>query len=252
MPPYSLRVLERMGCYADRVVVSAEWVFPIPERLDAASAVALGIAGLTAYAAVHSIGRAAAGEIAVVHAAAGGVGSIAIQLARNAGLEVVPVAHQGKHRWLAARGFPNALTSDNWTAALSGSHPEGVDLILDGIGPSSVATGLAHLRWGGRIVAYGAAEFVTSPTTSTLPAEVGAADLSSLALAGSGRGGLSLTLGVPPTTLCSMMEHLLNEHGRGVIDATPGGTFPLSAASEAHRAIHERRHCGKLVLIPGR
>lgn len=241
---------QAMGGYAEAMLVPVDWAFPVAAEVGAAAALGLGIAGMTALAAVIDIGRVVPGERVVVLAAAGGVGSMAIQVARAAGAVVTPVASRAKHDWLANHGFVDAIDSTGWTEEVAVRFPDGVDVILDGVGAASVDAGIQRLRWSGRVVSFGAAELVEGWGPGSLPPTAGAPHLSALSLAAAGRGVLGVTLAVGPERLRRWFETLQAGHLAGSWAPLIGGVWPLEEAAVVHRTIHARNRGGKFVLTP--
>ncbi|HZR93091.1 MAG TPA: zinc-binding dehydrogenase [Gaiellaceae bacterium] len=145
------------GTFAQLVVVPAENVFPKPARLSWEQAAALPVAGMTAYRALHAVGRLQAGETVLVLGAGSGVSTFAVALAAQAGARVLVTSSSSekieRSRSLGAEG--GALyTEGDWVAAIRELAPDGVDLVLDSVG-STWADSLRTLRRGGRLVAFG-------------------------------------------------------------------------------------------------
>ena len=138
------------GAYAQRVVVPAEYVYAIPDAMPIEAAASFGVNFLTAYAALHYTARLRRGERVLVHAAAGGVGTAAIQLAQHGGAEVLGTASLAKHGRLKAFGVSHVIDyhSGDWVAEVwSRTGGEGVDVILDPIGGEIARRSLELLRY---------------------------------------------------------------------------------------------------------
>lgn len=238
------------GAYAELVRAPAELCFPVPDGMPAATAAALPLNYLTAYAAVEHAARPRAGERVLVHAGAGGVGLAAVQLARRHGVELYATASPGKHEVLRAEGVAHPLGYADWVAEVGRLSGEGVDVVVDGVGEDQFASSLSVLRFGGRVVAYGYTAGVTSETDAdrdlekTLSAGVPLYDLLSEA-----RGIIGVHMGAPSATLRRWWDHLLELYAAGTI-APLVTTLPLADAAEAHRRLHARENVGKLVLVP--
>jgi NADPH:quinone reductase-like Zn-dependent oxidoreductase len=238
------------AAYAELVRAPAELCFPVPAEMPATTAAALPLNYLTAYAAVEHAARPRAGERVLVHAAAGGVGLAAVQLARRHGAELYGTASPGKHEVLRAEGVKHPFGYADWVAEVEQRSGDGVDVVVDGIGEDQFRRSLSVLRFGGRVVAYGYTAGVTSETDAdrdletTLSAGVPLYDLLSEA-----RGIIGVHLAAPTATLHGWWDHLIELHAAGKI-APRITTLPLADASEAHRRLHARENVGKLVLVP--
>jgi NADPH:quinone reductase-like Zn-dependent oxidoreductase len=238
------------AAYAELVRAPAELCFLVPAEMPATTAAALPLNYLTAYAAVEHAARPRAGERVLVHAAAGGVGLAAVQLARRHGAELYATASPGKHEVLRAEGVKHPFGYADWVADVEQRSGDGVDVVVDGVGEDQFRRSLSVLRFGGRVVAYGYTAGVTSETDAdhdletTLSAGVPLYDLLSEA-----RGIIGVHLAAPTATLHGWWDHLMELHAAGEI-APRITTLPLADASEAHRRLHARENVGKLVLVP--
>jgi NADPH:quinone reductase-like Zn-dependent oxidoreductase len=240
------------AAYAERVLAPADVCFPVPDGMPATTAAALPLNYLTAYAAVEHAARPAAGERVLVHAAAGGVGLAAVQLARRHGVEIYATASNAKHEILRKEGVahPVDYRTADWVAEVMRRSGDGVDIVIDGVGEDRFRRSLSVLRFGGRVVAYGYTAGVTGETEAdvdlekTLSAGVPLYDLLSEA-----RGVIGVHLAAPTGTLRRWWDDLLARHAAGGI-APRVTTLPLAEAAEAHRRLHARENVGKIVLIP--
>jgi NADPH:quinone reductase len=234
-----------MGCYASHALAPLERLFDVPAGLDPASATALFVQGLSAALILRSAGRLAKGETVLVQGAAGGVGLIAVQLARLAGAGLV-IALAGSEDKLAIARAHGADHAVNYTAAdwvdtvrtLTGGR--GVDLVLEMTGGTIAEESLTLLAPFGRCVVYGSA--------SNQPLLVHADDLPGRNLSVTGfylRGYLGQR---------AMLQQLLDELGEHIrqqrLRIHIGGSFALRDAPLAHRAMETRATTGKLVLLP--
>src|ERR1700761_7495204 len=152
---------EGVGGYAEYAVVRDELTVPIPDGVDDAAALAVLVQGLTAWHLVVSAARVRAGETVAVTAAAGGVGSLAIQIARLHGAaRVTAVAStEEKRRLTRELGADAAIdgTPDGFTERLLEANGAPVDVVLESIGGPIVDRALKALAHGGRLVAFGQA-----------------------------------------------------------------------------------------------
>ncbi|WP_299535969.1 zinc-binding dehydrogenase [uncultured Streptomyces sp.] len=229
------RVLARVRAgYAERVLADPAAAVEIPEELGAAQALSLLMQGLTAWHLLTSAARLQPGETVVVHAAAGGVGHLAVQLAREFG---------------AGRVLAVASTAERRKAALDLGADEAVeyplaapaDVVLDASGGALFDLALGSLAEHGRLVTYGNA-------SRTPPAALDPTRLLMLNASVTGfQLGRSLSRpGAFSTALAGLLE--LTLQGRLVPKA--GGSYPLAEAARAHEDLLARRTMGKLVLVP--
>ena len=149
----------RFGGQAELVTVPADQVLPLPERLSFEQGAAFPVNYGTAYAALIVMGSLREGDRVLIHAAAGGVGIAATQIARNVGAEIFGTASPSKHDAIRAQGVAHAIdyrSQDFEAEVMRITGGEGVDLIIDALGPTSFRKDYRLLRPGGRLVMYGA------------------------------------------------------------------------------------------------
>jgi len=145
---YALTAFDRDGVAAEHAVVAAELLAPKPARLDHVESAAIPMPGLTAWQGLFDHGRLEAGQRVLIHGAAGGVGHLATQLARERGAHVVGTASAARIHDALAGGAHEAFDR----ASLSAGEIEPVDLVFDTVGGPALAGSAAFLRDGGRIV----------------------------------------------------------------------------------------------------
>jgi NADPH:quinone reductase-like Zn-dependent oxidoreductase len=151
-------LLPQMGGYAEYVCVPQQLLVPVPSQLDSAEAVGVILNGLTAYAALHNVAKIKAGEKILITGAAGGLGTMLIQLAHLAGLEVYGSASSGKLTLVQElSATPINYKTEDVAAQVRQLSGGGVDVVIDLAGESSVA--LNSLRDGGRIISVGSLSF---------------------------------------------------------------------------------------------
>jgi len=163
----------RFGGQAELVVAPADQVLPLPERLSFEQGAAFPVNYGTAYAALILMGGLRSGDRLLIHAAAGGVGIAATQLARNVGAAMlIGTASAGKHDAIRAQGISDPIDyrNDDFEAEVGRiTAAEGVDLIIDALGPASFRKDYRLLRPGGRLVMFGLSE-ATKAGARSLPA----------------------------------------------------------------------------------
>jgi NADPH2:quinone reductase len=220
------------GGYAERVEVDPQWVFDLPAAASFASGAAFLTTYLTAYIPLVSIVRA---ESVLVHAGSGGVGSAAIQLAKQRGAFVYATASSEEKREVARRMGADEVRGYDEIDDVR------VDVVLDPVGGEIFTRSLPLLNPLGTIVAVG--------FTSGLWQ-----DPSVQWLVGRNASVFGFYLGrllrLNPELVRERAEELLALWAEGSIDPLVGAMFPLAAAGDAHALIETRRHVGKVVLEP--
>ena len=149
------------GGQAETVVVPREQVIPIPDGFGFSEAAALPVTYCTAIAALVVMGGLRRGQRVLIHAAAGGVGTAATQIARDIGAEIFGTASAGKHDAIRAQGVDHAIdyrSTDFEESVNELTGGEGVDLIIDATGPTAFRKDYRLLRDGGRLIMFGVSE----------------------------------------------------------------------------------------------
>lgn len=239
----------RFGGYAERVAVPASDALALPERLSFAQGAAIPVNYATAWAALETLRP---GERVLIHAAAGGVGIAATQLARARGAIVLGSASPAK---LAGLDLDERIdrTRRRWWRSVAP-----VDVVLDAIGGRSFARSYRLLRPGGRLVAFGASAVYTGERRSLLRAAPQALpmlrgfDLIRQMEESKTVVGLNmLALWDDRGTLEPWITPLRDLLDDGTIAPVVAAEVPFAQAPDAHRMLGERRNVGKVVLVPG-
>lgn len=234
------------GGYAEKAVALRDLCWDVPDGVGDGEALAAVLQGATAWHLLRTSAKLAAGESVVVHAAAGGVGTLAVQLAKQWGAgRVIATASTEEKRALALElGADVAIDSrvDDLNAALREANDgKKVDVILEMAGGRSTEQGLRALAPFGRMVIYGMAS-----REPAAPVDPGM-------LLGRSTGLIGFWLAhciQRPGMVGEAVEGLLAMIASGEIRAIVGGSYPLGDARRAHEDIRSRRTTGKLVLIP--
>jgi NADPH:quinone reductase len=232
------------GGYAQKVAVPEAWLVPLPDEVSDDQAAALLLQGLTAHALLHHCAHVAEGETVVVEAAAGGTGSIAVQLAKRAGAKVIALASSDEKRALAERlgadATADSRAEDLKQAILDANRGEKVDIVLHMSGTGFDAE-LHALDMLGRIVVFGNAARHPNelPTNYLLQTSKSVLGFWLVALIAKRRD-----------LIASMTADLLGAVASGELELVIGNTYPLSEAAQAHKDMQERRTTGKLLLDP--
>jgi NADPH2:quinone reductase len=232
------------GGYAEYGVANVSMVIPIPDTLDFTHAAAFPIQGLTAYQLLREAARLQPGESVLVHAAAGGVGTLAVQLARlmQAGKIIGTASNASKLDLARQLGADAAIdyTKENWVDEVkAATDGRGADIILEMVGGTIGEQSLRCLAPFGRMVVFGAAsgqvvEFSGRQLMYKNQAVI----------------GYWLSAWMQRTDrIAAAVSELMQLLAAGRLRIIVGQTFPLAQAAEAHRAIAERRTTGKVVLL---
>src|SRR3984885_2331882 len=254
----------RFGGQAELVSVDAAQPLPLSDRLSFEQGAAFPVNYGTAYAALILMGGMRKGDRVLIHAAGGGVGISATQIARNAGAEIFGTASPGKHDAIRAQGVTHAIdyrSQDFETEVMRITNGEGVDLVIDALGPTSFRKDYRLLRSGGRLVMYGLSE-VTNESGRDIPAALKSLAKmplatipwwKSLALMNENKGVFGLNMlkwWEREGSLDRVTEPLLADLESGRIEPVVAASFPFDRAGEAHEFIAQRRNVGKVVLFP--
>lgn len=229
--------LVSQGGYAEQAVASADATIPVPEPLSFPEAAALPVQFLTAHNALFEWGELAAGERVLVTAAAGGVGTAAVQFADVAGATVIGAAStEEKRQFVRESGSDQAIDyTDIETAAV------GVDLVLDGVGGRVFTDAVDALSPGGRVVSFGMASGHV-PTVAT--PRLFFQNRSVLGY------HIEEALARNPDRVLSAAPDVVEAVSDGAVEPVVDATFPLEAAPQAHQRLQGRESVGKLVLLP--
>ena len=244
----------RFGGYSEIVNVQAVEAVAIPDSMSFEQGAAIPVNYATAWAALHGYGSLQAGERVLIHAAAGGVGIAAIQLAKAAGAEVHGTASPGKHKRLAELGVDRAIDyrRDGWWKGLPP-----YDIVLDAIGGKSLKRSYELLRPGGRLVGYGASAMQQGEKRSlrtALPQLLsmvrGFNLIKQLSESKTLIGLNMLALWDDRGTLQPWIAPLSTALADGIVQPVVHAAVPFANAAEAHRILAARENVGKVVLLP--
>lgn len=234
-----------VGGYADHVVVDTSLLVPLPDGLSFDAATALMIQGLTALYLTRQIPPT--GKSVLVTAAAGGVGSLLVQLAKRGGAKTVVAAasSEGKLDFARSLGADAGVdyTRPEWVdEARAASDGAGPDIIYEFAGGDITKGCFAALARGGELVVYGALNIQGF--------QFGVPDLVSLIFKNQSLTGFALPTLLTADSLTAGLTELFELAVRGNLKVKIGGIYPLEGAAEAHRALEGRGTTGKLVLAP--
>lgn len=229
--------------YAESALADAEWLAAVPDGMDAAVATALPTVGPVALGILRA-GRLAAGETVLVHAAAGGIGHLAVQTARlrGAGTVIAGASTPEKGTFAQDLGADAAVdtSAEDWPEQVRAIAPGGVDVVLDSGGGEMVLRGFEVLAPFGRLVTYGAAGGV--PGDVPLTRIFGLVTMAGFAL-------LPFRA-ADPAGARQDVEDITRWLAEGRLRYGIHARLPLVQAAQAHRILDSRAHRGRVVLLP--
>lgn len=247
----TLRVGDRVasvafsGSYAEEALVSEERAVKVPDGLDSKQAAAAMLQGMTAHYLVYSAFPLKAGQSCLIHAAAGGVGLLLIQLAKRCGAHVFgTVSTEEKARLATEAGADQVIlyTKVDFEAEVKrATEGKGVNVVYDSVGATTFDKSLNCLAPLGMLVLFGQSSGVVPPFNLSLLAQ---------------RGSLFVTRPIlfhyvaDRARLAWRANEILSWVKEGSLKLRIDKTFPLAAAADAHRALEARQTAGKVLLIP--
>jgi NADPH:quinone reductase len=234
------------GGYAERVAADPRRLFPIPDEVSDGAALTTLVQGATAWHLLRTSTHLQPGESVVVHAGAGGVGTIAIQLAKRWGAgRVIATASSPDKRELAlelgADAAVDSTTDDLTTALREANGGNRVDVVLEMTGGPVFDQSLAALAPLGRLAVFGMAS--RTPPTAVDPRALMARSQAVI-------GFWLVHIAQRPNQLAAAITDLISMIADGSVRPVIGATYPLDRAADAHRALLDRTSVGKLVLVP--
>jgi NADPH2:quinone reductase len=231
-----------LGGFAEVAVAPEYFVFPIPDDWDFAQGAALVLNYHTAYFCLKIRGRLVEGETVLVHGAAGGVGTAAIQVAKGLGAAraIAVVSSDEKEQVAREAGADDVVRSDgHWKDEVVGMTEGGVDVIIDPVGGDRFTDSLRSLREGGRLVVVGF-------TGGSIPeVKVNRLLLKNTEVVGAGWGAYVMS---KPELTREIGRELSKLIDAGSVKPIVGARFPFERAAEALELIDERGATGKIVL----
>ncbi len=234
---------EGINCYSDYMLVAEDAALPVPRGLDDFTAAALPLQGMTAHFLMNSTFKVEPGHTVLLHAGAGGVGLLLVQLLKARGAEVVTTVSTDEKEQLArGAGADHVVRYDRFAQhvrEITGGR--GVDVVYDGVGKDTFDGSLDALRVRGTLVLFGAA---SGPVPPVDPQRL--------------NSGGSLFLTRP--TIAHHLQDAAERRWRsdevftaaadGSLKVRVGARYPLSQAAQAHRDLEGRRTTGKVLLVP--
>jgi len=240
-PGQRVAVLVPYGCWQEVISVPPERVLPLPDGMSLEAGAAAPLNYLTGMFALVRRARAQAGETLLVHGAAGGVGTAAVQLGKALGLRVIAVAGDPAKREFAVRcGADHAVLSEGWLAAVRDLLGErAVDIVVDPVGSDRMTDSLRSLAPEGRLLVLGFAG-----------GEIPVVKVNRLLLGNTGVLGVASRefFEHHPALVAELWGQLMELWSSGALADPPVEAYPFADARGALRAIASRRALGKVVL----
>ncbi len=234
-----------VGAYAEERNIPAAKLARLPDAISYETAAAVTLKGVTAYYLLHETWKVEPGETVLVHAAAGGVGSLLVPWAKQLGATVIGTAgSQAKVEKALALGADHAIdyTAEEFPARVREiTGGKGVDVVYDGVGRATFAGSLDSLRPRGLLVSYGNASGPVSIPSLVVLAEKGSLYVT--------RPTTATYMGTPEqlrTAAAAVYDAVLGD----VLEVQVNQRYALADAEEAHRALEGRRTTGSTVLLP--
>lgn len=233
------------GAYAEQALAPSQALIPIPEGLDFDTAAAIPLQGLTAYHVLKTSGQLAEGEAVLVHAAAGGVGTLSVQMAKLMGASPVIATASSQEKLDLARDLGADVlinyTQEDWPDQVRQSTDgRGADVILEMVGGDFVEKNLRCLNAWGRMVVFGAA---SGDRGSVSPMDLLRKNHSVV-------GFFLPQVMSRPDLFVPSLRQMMGWIQTGDVKLTLGASYPLSDAMQAHRDLEGRATTGKIVLNP--
>jgi synaptic vesicle membrane protein VAT-1 len=256
-PGDAVMAMPHFGAYAEWVSVPASSVYPIPAGMPFDMAAAFSVNYVTAYHAMFTMGNLQPGDRVLIHSAAGGVGIAAVQLARARGLVTFGTAGSLKQEFLRKIGVDHPIDYEksDFVKTVRQFAPDGIEMVMDPIGGTSLARGQRCLGPTGRLVIYGLSDATgTSGKRNPIrmlktllqtprfhPLKLMSQNLTVI--------GVSMgSMGTRGTLMRGELEELGRMYGAGKLKPVIAKIFPLDQAAAAHQFIHDRKNIGKVML----
>jgi synaptic vesicle membrane protein VAT-1 len=253
----AVTALTNFNAYAEWAAVPAQQVYRLPAGMKFDEAAAIPVNYLTAYHSMFTMGNLQPGDRILIHGAAGGVGTAAVQLARARGLLVFGTAGRTKQEYLRKSGVDHAIDYEksDFVQVVRKYAPDGIEMVMDPIGGKSFSRSCECLGPTGRLVVFGSSARVgpdgKQSWVRSLRARVETPWFNPLKLMGRNIAVIGVHLGrlhSRGALLRSELEEIFSMYSAGTIKPVIGKKFPLAEGAAAHQYIHDRRNIGKVIL----
>jgi NADPH:quinone reductase-like Zn-dependent oxidoreductase len=251
--------LTKIGGWADRVILDRADLVPVPDGLDPEAAETVIVNGVTAWRMLHRAAKVRPGQTIVVLGAAGGVGSVLVQLARHAGITVIGTAGPKQQERLCELGAtPIDYRSEDVRSRVSELAPDGVAAVFDHVGGPGIGDSWRMLARGGTLVSYGTAATKDAPGNPQVPVLKLLARLTVWHVLPNGRRatffnlwkGAKLRRERFRAQLREDLGHVLELLRQGAIEPQIAARFGLEDAAEALRFAEAGGFTGKVLILP--
>ncbi|MGF1481922.1 MAG: aminotransferase class I/II-fold pyridoxal phosphate-dependent enzyme [Cyanophyceae cyanobacterium] len=231
---------QAIGSLSSFVTVKAEFVVPKPQSLSFAAAATLPTAFLTAFYGLHYLAKIKAGDRVLIHAAAGGVGQAAVQIAQQAGAEVFATASPPKWEFLNSQGIQhvmNSRTLDFAEEVMQLTGGRGVDLVFNSLNGEFIAKNLAVLAANGRFVEIGKVGIWSDHQVKQERGDVSYFPFDLLEVSQQ-----------QPELIANLLTEVMQQFQQGHYQPLPHRVFPITEAAQAFRYMAQAKHIGKVVI----
>jgi acyl transferase domain-containing protein/thioesterase domain-containing protein/acyl carrier protein len=231
------------GCFASHLTIAEPFVFRKPPHISFEEAATIPVAFMTAWYALHHLGKIQRGDKILIHAATGGVGLAAIQIARLAGAEIFATAGNDEKRdFLRQLGIRHVM--DSRSTAFAGeirklTQGAGVDLVLNSLAGDAIAQGLSTLAPGGRFLEIGKRDVYANTAIGLRPFRN---NLSMFVI------DMGQVMAEQSNTVQNLLQTVLKLFRAGKFQPVPHQTLPVTQAAKAFRLMAQAKHIGKIVL----
>jgi len=231
------------GCFASHLTIPVPFVVRKPARISFEEAATIPVTFMTAWYALHHLGKIRRGEKILIHAATGGVGLAAIQIARLAGAEIFATAgNDEKRNYLRKLGIRHVM--DSRSTAFAGeikniTKGRGVDLVLNSLTGDAIAKGLSALAHGGRFLEIGKRDVYANTAIGLRPFRN---NLSMFVI------DMGQVMAEQPGTVQNVLQTIMKFFRAGKFQPLPRQTLPVSRVVDAFRLMAQAKHIGKIVL----
>lgn len=249
--------LTNFNAYAQWAAVPLSRVYRLLPGMGFEDGAAIPGNYVTAYHALFAMGNLQQGDRVLIHGAAGGVGTAAVQLARERGLTIFGTAGPSKQEYLRKIGVEHAIDYEksDFVQTVRKFAPDGIEMVMDPIGGKSFSRSYECLGVGGRLVVYGMSAAAGPDGKRSLIRGLGALlqvpRFNPLKLMQRSASVIGVNLGAlqsRPAVLRDELNEIFRMYGAGKIKPVIGKIFPLDHAAAAHKYIHDRKNIGKIIL----
>ncbi|MCB0167206.1 MAG: SDR family NAD(P)-dependent oxidoreductase [Anaerolineae bacterium] len=231
------------NCFSQYITISADWAFPLPNTLTFAEGATLFVNFLTAYYALSQLAHISAGDKVLIHAATGGTGLAAVQIALQAGAKIFATTSPGKQEALKSLGIEyiyNSRTLDFADHVLRDTDGQGVDIVLNALtGAGFVAKSLATLASGGVFLEIAGREVWSVDEVRHSRPDVRYHLIN-----------MRQVMQQHPAEVRAILEDILQQVEKGCLKPLPQTSFPIEKAIDAFRYIQQAKHIGKVIITP--